>query len=378
LGGVNKGTSINYIANKLGIKKEQIAAIGDSNNDLAAFESASLKIAVKSKSKKLIEASSIYLSYSRNAVADAIRNHILAGDKSIQLIASDLDGTLLKNGSKTIAPETKNNIEKAVNDLNKKFVICTGRNIDDILLVADYLNIKNRNNLFAIGANGCFIYDIENKRYIFEKLMSEDFAKKVMAKFNAIKNDNNVKGQLSCEMFVNYKAEDIVARKPQIHYCINRQFIEDMYKKYHPGMFDNFWAKRFSKDIDEKTPFNKVMKFIFYFESQDDRARMFAAFNEFKGDLEISSSGKHNVEVMPMNITKGRALQRLCDYLKIDIKDTMPIGDEKNDISMLSLSPHSVTLKTSSIEVQQSAGNVLDQSTSDVVGKAIELFVIRK
>jgi hydroxymethylpyrimidine pyrophosphatase-like HAD family hydrolase len=120
------------------------------------------------------------------------------------------------------------------------------------------------------------------------------------------------------------------------------------------------------------------MKLIFYFESQDDRARVLAAFNEFKGELEISSSGKHNIEVMPINITKGNALQRLCDYLKINIEDTMPIGDEKNDISMLSLSPHSVTLKTSSVEVQQSAGNVLDQPTSDVVGKAIELFVLRK
>jgi hydroxymethylpyrimidine pyrophosphatase-like HAD family hydrolase len=240
LGGVNKGTAINYIADRLGIKKSQIAAIGDSNNDLAAFESASLKIAVKSKSKRLIETASIYLPYSRNVVADAIHNHILLEEKPILLIASDLDGTLLKNGSKTIAGQTKTNIEKAVNDFDKKFVICTGRNIDDILLVVEYFNIKNKNNLFAIGVNGGFIYDVANAKFIYEKLMPEYFVKKVMDKFYAIRNDKNVKGQLSCEMFVSYQAQNVAAHEPQNHYCINRQYIETMYTKFHPGMFDNF------------------------------------------------------------------------------------------------------------------------------------------
>jgi hydroxymethylpyrimidine pyrophosphatase-like HAD family hydrolase len=124
-------------------------------------------------------------------------------------------------------------------------------------------------------------------------------------------------------------------------------------------------------------PLNKIMKFIMHFESTDDRARISAVLKEYKYEYEISSSGRHNIEIMPVNVSKGKALERLCNYLNIDIKNTMPIGDETNDISMLSLSPHSVTLKTSNELVRQSAGHVLDEETSTVVGKAIETYVLK-
>jgi hydroxymethylpyrimidine pyrophosphatase-like HAD family hydrolase len=81
---------------------------------------------------------------------------------------------------------------------------------------------------------------------------------------------------------------------------------------------------------------------------------------------------------MPLNVSKGNALQRLCNYLNIDIKDTMPIGDEKNDISMLSLSPHSVTFQSSSESVRESAGHVLNEETSTLVGKAIKSYALTR
>jgi hydroxymethylpyrimidine pyrophosphatase-like HAD family hydrolase len=125
-------------------------------------------------------------------------------------------------------------------------------------------------------------------------------------------------------------------------------------------------------------PHDKTMKFLFMFESLEDRARAIALFNVFKNDVEISSSGSRNIEIMALHVTKGNALTRLCDYLSIDVKNTLPVGDELNDISMLSISPNSVTLKSSKQEVQQAAGYVLDQPTSVVVGKAIEMLVLNK
>jgi hydroxymethylpyrimidine pyrophosphatase-like HAD family hydrolase len=125
-------------------------------------------------------------------------------------------------------------------------------------------------------------------------------------------------------------------------------------------------------------PLEKIMKFIMHFESLDDKARMFAALQKQKYEYEISSSGAHNIEIMPVNVSKGRALQRLCDYLNIDVKNSMPIGDEKNDISMLSLSPHSVTLKSSTEVVHQAAGHVLDAPPSLVVAKAIKAYILKR
>jgi hydroxymethylpyrimidine pyrophosphatase-like HAD family hydrolase len=115
-----------------------------------------------------------------------------------------------------------------------------------------------------------------------------------------------------------------------------------------------------------------------HFESLDDKARMYALLEQHKYEYEVSSSSGHNLEIMPVNVSKGKALERLCSYLNINIRDTMPIGDEKNDISMLSLSPNSVTLKSSSESVRQSAGHVLDEESSAIVGKAIQKYVLGK
>jgi hydroxymethylpyrimidine pyrophosphatase-like HAD family hydrolase len=120
------------------------------------------------------------------------------------------------------------------------------------------------------------------------------------------------------------------------------------------------------------------MKFIMHFDSLDDKARMVAKLEQYKNDYELSSSSSNNVEIMPVNISKGHSLQRLCDYLNIDIKNTMPIGDEKNDISMLSLSANSVTLSSSSEIVRHSAGHVINAETSEIVGQAIKMFVIKE
>jgi hydroxymethylpyrimidine pyrophosphatase-like HAD family hydrolase len=124
-------------------------------------------------------------------------------------------------------------------------------------------------------------------------------------------------------------------------------------------------------------PTNKIMKFIMHFESRDDRARMIAILEQYKNEFEISSSADTNIEIMPHNVNKGSALLRLCSFLNIDIKDTMPIGDEKNDISMLSLSPNSVTFAASAESVRRASGHVLDAEASAIVGEAICKFALR-
>jgi Cof subfamily protein (haloacid dehalogenase superfamily) len=376
---INKGYGINFVAKKLKIKQENIAAIGDSNNDLPSFTAAALKISVKTKSSLLRESATYYLDYKRNAVANAINEYILSGtDAEIKLVASDLDGTLLRNGTKKIDLVTKETIEKLIDKYNKTFVVCTGRSIDDTLIVANYFKVRNHKNLFAICVNGGCIYDVANKRYLFEKVMDPSKAQQVIDIFHTFQNDMTRQKQMAIEAFVDYDNDSLIKNKKQIHYLLNKEFIYNYYLSRHPGMLKNFWAPREHKPIDSNMPLNRIMKFIMHFESLEDKARMAATMEKYKYDYEISSSSKHNIEIMPLNVSKGKALERLCHYLNINIKETMPIGDEKNDISMLSLSPHSVTFQSSSESVRQSAGHVLNDETSVIVAKAIETYVFKE
>ncbi|MGL4617187.1 MAG: HAD family hydrolase [Mycoplasmoidaceae bacterium] len=51
----NKGEAIKFITKKYNIKKEEIVAFGDSNNDVPMFEQVGFKIGINPSSKKLIE-----------------------------------------------------------------------------------------------------------------------------------------------------------------------------------------------------------------------------------------------------------------------------------------------------------------------------------
>jgi Cof subfamily protein (haloacid dehalogenase superfamily) len=372
---VNKGFGVKYVADQLKIDHQQIAVLGDSNNDLPMFDVANLKIAIKPLSDSLKLKSTYCLDYKKNAVSDAINKYII-NNNEILLVASDLDGTLLKDDTKEIDKQAKEMIVQLIDKYNKKFVICTGRSLDNAMLIANYLNVKNQQNLFSIGANGGCIYDVFHQRFIYKKLIDKKVAKQIIDIFLDFQNNKKPLKQIAIEAFTDDDPKNLAKNKIPKHYSINQKFVHDYYAIKHPGMTKNFWINREHEPIDEKTPLDQIMKFVLFFESSEDKARAFALFEKYNNLYEVSSSAKHNLEIMPLNISKGNALQRLCNYLDIDVKNTMTIGDEKNDISMLALSPHSVTLKSSSESVRKAATYVLDAPPSLVVAKAIKSYVL--
>ena len=66
----------------------------------------------------------------------------------------------------------------------------------------------------------------------------------------------------------------------------------------------------------------------------------------------IVSSAPHYVEFMNKQTSKGNALRLLCEYLNIDLREVMAIGDAENDLSMLKLVSFSVAMENSEKEVK--------------------------
>jgi len=75
--GVSKGAGITKLANYLGIKNEEVMAIGDGENDIAMFEEGRLKIAMENSSQILKEKAD-YITVTNNeaGVAKAIKKYI--------------------------------------------------------------------------------------------------------------------------------------------------------------------------------------------------------------------------------------------------------------------------------------------------------------
>lgn len=61
-------------------------------------------------------------------------------------------------------------------------------------------------------------------------------------------------------------------------------------------------------------------------------------------DLNISSSGKTNLEFNDPSAQKGVALKILVQHLGIEMKDVMAVGDQLNDLTMLREAGYSVAM----------------------------------
>ena len=69
---------------------------------------------------------------------------------------------------------------------------------------------------------------------------------------------------------------------------------------------------------------------------------------------------------------KGTALQRFVESKGISLEDTMALGDNYNDISMLSIVGHSVAMGNAEQPVKDIAKAVTDTNSNDGVAQMIK------
>lgn len=76
---VNKGEALRFVAEHFGVKREEVMAIGDSNNDIAMLEYAGLGVAMDNASPRVKEVADVMTkSNEEDGVAAAIKEYILA------------------------------------------------------------------------------------------------------------------------------------------------------------------------------------------------------------------------------------------------------------------------------------------------------------
>jgi hydroxymethylpyrimidine pyrophosphatase-like HAD family hydrolase len=232
--GINKGYALEKISGILKINHRNIATVGDSGNDVSMSKLAGLSFGLKTRSEHLKNVVSHYLDEpKKNGVANIINKYLI--QKKIELVITDLDGTLLNDQSKLVDRKTKLCIQKLVDEDKCNFAIASGRGLDDCLLVLKNLQLKNNENLFVIGTNGSFIYDVNKKMYLYKNFMNKDIAKELCKCFFKFQNSKHI-GQLGAQIFVEPKLN---SKNPHQLYMINRHVVLDSMVKKSPHFIDN-------------------------------------------------------------------------------------------------------------------------------------------
>ncbi|MDR2847002.1 MAG: Cof-type HAD-IIB family hydrolase [Mycoplasmataceae bacterium] len=296
----------------------------------------------------------------------------MATQSDIKLIISDLDGTLLQNKIKTIDPQTITFINKIIDEYKVGFAIASGRNILECLPVVQELNIKPNQDFYIIVCNGAATCNLKTKEYINVRTISNGYLQKFLVFFQ--QTYPKFKKQ---SMFQIYRMNKVFNNNDIPEYLtynskMLHQILSCASKSYAAGGH----ARRKIIDLVDTAGIDDCLKIMVYFEDVSDQilfSQIIKKHIDF-ANFEITSSDKFNVEITAHGASKGEALKSLIAYLHIDFKQTLPIGDGENDVSMLKLSPNSSTLISSTEFVKSFCKHVVDCPQNKFVYEVLKLF----
>lgn len=266
----------------------------------------------------------------------------------IKLVTIDLDGTLF-DSVKNISNENKIAIKKA-KDTGCKIVIATGRPISGVTPVLEELNLTT-NDDYVIVYNGAKIYNVGTKEIIFSSTISG----------KAVKDLYNESIKLKVNFHAFRKNEELITPK-------HNQYTDVEARINH--LEDHIY--NFEK-IDDNEEFLKAMMV----DSDENITRIMNEVNPcFINEYSMVRSSKIFLEFLNKNTHKGHALEALAKHLKININETMAIGDAGNDLPMIEAAGIGVAMENAFPEIKKAANYITSSNEDNGVARAIEKFVL--
>lgn len=369
-----KGNAIKFLIERLKLNPKKCAVIGDSQNDVSAFKI--LKTSCALTNDININKFAAFTYQKRNGVAKFINDRILNfKPKKIKMIVSDLDGTLY-NKDKTIDPKTIETIAKAYGKYKiPYFCLATGRALLASYAVIQELNIPHR-GIYLISNNGSIIFDLQHKKTLNFTGIDEKTSKiiiELIHKFNS--NKTNIIGII--HNWDETKSIMGILSNGEIYsddYSFDPNKFIKMLGSISKGFFTRFNRAERIKPIENIEGNYHVSKFVLYFPDLKQIPIFKEKLQALHLPVDITTSGKGNMEILPINVNKGTSLNKLLKMLHIDKEEVLSIGDEENDIPILKITPWSYTFECSKPNVKAMATYVLNYPASTIVKEAINHY----
>ena len=267
--------------------------------------------------------------------------------KNIKLVAIDLDGTLLDR-KKNVPIENIKAIKK-LKDKNIHVVIATGRPVAGFSWILDRVKLRDKKDYSITNTGSLIIRNSDNKEIFSKTLTIEDFKKvKNLAK--------------SFDLQVGFYNRDYLYNNVDLPDKIYQN--ESNVLKMQIKKFDE---DRFSEKIERICLTGDPLKIDKFSAAYEDI--LLKNYQLVRSLPEID-------EVLNKDCDKGKALRKISEFLQVDTKEVLAIGDSENDRSMLEIAGISAT----SINANDHIKNLVDfvcQKTNDEasVSQIIEKIV---
>lgn len=93
-------------------------------------------------------------------------------------------------------------------------------------------------------------------------------------------------------------------------------------------------------------------------------------------NVNLEFSSPYYLEIFHASASKGNAIKVLCEYYNISIEETIAIGDNYNDLSMLKASGKGIVMRNSPDEIKNMGYFVTGTNEESGVAEAIYKFVL--
>jgi hypothetical protein len=271
---------------------------------------------------------------------------------AIQLIAMDLDGTLLSADHMTVSDRNREALRRA-SEKGVRLVLASGRTWVQLESVAQQVPSIQ----YALLSNGAAARDLQQGERLFTfDFPWEDF-------------------QTLLALLHRY---DAVFET----YCAGQSYLESrltgrFQNKSLPAAFiERLIARLRIVDNLEETLAGQAIEKVNVFSMPEQNYEPLLAALRQTGRFEISSAIIGNMEVNAKGIDKGVGLKRLCAELGIAPENVMAFGDATNDLGMLCWAGWSFAMANAHESVKKAARYETASNEEDGVARAIDRYVL--
>jgi hypothetical protein len=246
--------------------------------------------------------------------------------RMIKLIATDVDGTLVKDASPEVYPEI---IEMVKELRNQGIIVCiaSGRQYSSIEKL--FKDVKD--DLIFIADNGAHVkcrgkdLDIVN--------MNQEYIEELIKELRTFEGC-----EIICEgpgiTYIESKNEDFI-NFLKTQYRVDYEQVDDLLDKKDKIIKASIFKRPSIRDIGEGT-----------------------LVPEWQDRLKVTMAGEDWVDFMDKSVDKGNALKFIQKFYGIKPDETMVFGDNNNDIGMLKCATESYAVATAPDVVKEAANHV--------------------
>lgn len=251
----------------------------------------------------------------------------------IKLIATDVDGTLVKDSSREVYDEMIEVI-RSLRDEGIHFVIASGRQYGSIRKMFEHTERK----LCYIAENGAHI--IVNGENFSVTKMNRDYVEEIMADLRGLYSEGcHVVASTANGCYLESKDEAFI-------HLISEEYRNDV----------TLTEDILKADAD-------IIKLAVYKKGTIRSIGESFLIPRWQDKVKVTMAGEEWVDFMDKSVDKGNALKKIQEYFHISREETMVFGDNNNDLGMILSAEESYAVENAVEELKAKAKHICPDYT---------------